>query len=190
MKKSGIFIANIVLAAVFGVFLLVSAGVVLVMKGSMDVIEHTYEAMDWNEIYDGGDGYSDYLREVYELPVIENAVAEPLGAEYGGESAYEGYQYYRVTVTVYNGGTEYLFADFLDFDCQGGREGDVYVEYVYEDEWYESDLHYANLPVIPACRTGEVSVILQVKEGVTDLSLILDRTYETGDVQTYSLSLE
>ena len=134
MKKSGIFIANIVLASVFGVFLLVSAGVVLVMKGSMDVIEHTYEAMDWNEIYDGGDGYSDYMREVYELPVIENAVAEPLGAEYGGESAYEGYQYYRVTVTVYNGGTEYLFADLLDFDCQGGREGDVYVEYVYEDE--------------------------------------------------------
>ena len=192
MKKSGIFIANIVLASVFGVFLIISAFVVILIKGSFDIAESTYGAFDWSEdFYDYGDDYySEYDLEVYEFPVIQDAMAERIGTEYQGETAYEGYQYYAVTAVIYNGGSDYLISEYLDFSCEGVNDDDVYMEYFYEDEWPESDLDYANMAVIPSCQTGETQMIVQVKEGVTDIRLILDRTYETGDVQTWELSLE
>ena len=196
MKKSGIFIANIVLASVFGVFLMISAFVVIVIKSSFDIAESTYDAFDWSEeLYgygeDYGDGfYSDYEREVYELPVIQDAAAELIGTEYQGETAYGGYHYYAVTVAICNGGSEFLVPDYLYLSCEGDNADDVYMEFLDGEEWLESDLDYANLAVIPSCQTGEVRVIVQVKEGVTDIRLILDRTYETGDVQTWELSLE
>ena len=111
MKKSRLFIANIVLACVFVLFFIISLSIVLLMRSSFRVAEEMYANYDWyGELYGydydyGNDSISDYEKEVYEMPVLKDASVELIGRELLGQTAYEGYQYYSVKVSVYNGGS-------------------------------------------------------------------------------------
>lgn len=205
MKKSRLFIANIVLACVFALFFIISVALVLLMRSSFDIAEELYANYDWyGELYgygNGGYGYdydygedspSDYEWEVYEMPVMKNASVKLLGTELSGQTAHEGYQYYSVKISVYNGGSEYLYPEYLNIHCEGVNEEDVYNEYspaVDEDNWWEP-FFSANRKVLPSCQTGEVELFVQIKDGTKKFYLYLDRSLETGDTQTLEISLD
>lgn len=193
MKKSGLFIANIVLACVFFVFLIVSVVITFAIKGTFALTESVYKDIDWQEELYGSDYYEedfyrDYERDVYELPMLENARVEFVGAEFQGETAYEGYQYYLVTATIYNGGTDYLITEYLDLDVEGIGEDDVYNSYIdlYEETW-DSDFSYSMMDIIPACQTGQAKIMVQVREGVDKFTLIL---YGEDEPQKVEIFLE
>lgn len=200
MKKSRLFIANIVLACVFVLFFIIGLSIVLLMRSSFRVAEEMYANYDWyGELYGydydydyGNDSISDYEKEVYEMPVLKDASVELIGRELLGQTAYEGYQYYSVKVSVYNGGSEYLIPDYLDIRCEGDSDDDVYHEYPVtgEDEDWGNSFYYANMRVLPSCQTGEVELFVQLKDGLKGFSLVLDRSFQTGDTQTLEIFLE
>lgn len=203
MKKSKLFIANIVLTCVFALFFMISVAIVLLMRSSFHAVEAMYADYDWyGELYGYGNGgydndygsdfIGDYQKEVYEMPVMKNASVELLGTELLGQTAYDGYQFYSVKISVYNGGSEYLIPDYLDIRCQGVNDDDVYNEFpdTEDEESWDNPFYYANMRILPSCQTGQVELFVQIKDGTKGVSLVLDRSFETGDVQTLEISLE
>ena len=87
---------------------------------------------------------------------------------------------------------QYLIPDYLDIRCEGDSDDDVYHEYPVtgEDEDWGNSFYYANMRVLPSCQTGEVELFVQLKDGLKGFSLVLDRSFQTGDTQTLEISLE
>lgn len=208
-RKSRLFIANIVLGIVLAVILCISIAVMTMFYGVFREMKQEYEAYSWGYIYDelSEDNSSwdyeyewdsdtdwdyesswDYETVYYSLPSITGASAELIGPEYREEEAFEGYQYYQVTMQVYNAGTEYLPADFLDLSVEGEAYDDVYL---YHEPYPEtaSEFDYVNQRMIPSCQTATISFVMEVKEGVEDVTLEIFQGYEKEADATYVLNL-
>lgn len=153
--------------------------------------DYDWEYYGWSEGeeddqdgYEDEDGYHD--SNVYTLLSLESIWVEPLGAEYQGISAEEGYQYYALNMMVHNAGTDYALSKFLNMYCEGANYSDVYMEYDYDPE---SPLQYTNMEVIPAGMTGAARVILQVKNGVESVDLYFYNSYEDEEYEIFTIPL-
>lgn len=207
-RKSRLFIANIVLGIVLAVLLCISIAVTVIFHGVFEEAKREYASYDWQELYGGSTDYGswdyeddwyddtdwdyesswDYESVYYTLPSITGASAELLGQEYQDGIAYEGYQYYRVTMQVYNAGTEYLAADYMDFTVEGAEYDDVYMNYEPYGEGGQFDYRIQKL--IPSCQTATVSFVIEVKDGLEDVTLKIFRDYEEEAYATYVLNLK
>ncbi len=128
-QRSRFFVANIVLGIIFAIFFFISLTVTIVINETLGDVEGIYGDLSEEYLYDD---YS-YENDVYSLLSIENADAQLIGEEYLGETAYEGYQYYRVEYQIHNAGTIYETLGYLDLDCQGEEDEDAYQEYYFDD---------------------------------------------------------
>lgn len=209
-KKSRLFIANVVLGIVLAVLFCISIAVMAIFHGVFREVKREYESYGWAEPFDDfSDNNSswayedswdsdvdwdyesnwDYESVYYSLPSITGAAAELIGPEYRDGTAFEGYQYYRVTMQVYNAGTEYMTAEYLDLTVEGEEYDDVYL---YHEPYsgMSSEFDYVNQKVIPSCQTATVSFVMEVKEGVEDVTLGIFRDYEDEAYATYVLNLK
>lgn len=198
MKRSRIFIANVALGIVFCVFLLISVLIMLAMRLAFQGVEQEYGAYEGSAgLYEefqtdtGSQEYEDGLRherEVYLINSITGAVAKPLGSSYKGWTAQEGYQYYSVSMQVANAGTDYIFASEIRpmAECEAEDGARIYPE---ADWGYENILSYSSKEIIPSCQTGIVSCILEVKDGVEDVTLKIPKDYSGEEYASYVLSL-
>ena len=217
MKKSKLFIANIVLGSVFGVLLCISILSMVTFHFAFEEVEREYESQAWDEYYedildsyagnyddgwDYGDDWSyddgwDYGDEdygswddsvYYELPSITGAGAELIGTSYQEQEALEGYQYYQVTMQVYNAGTDYMIVDYMDLVVRGEEDNDVYR---YRAPFLELNdpFQYSNLELIPSCQTAAVSFVIEVKDTVEDVTIEIYTASEAEEYASYVLNL-
>ena len=101
--------ANVILAALFGVLLLVDVlsiiGVTTAFRKleskKLELIGEANEAEQWQP----GDDPDDYNQN-YDFILIEDIQAKPLGTQWQGQKAKQGYQYYQVEAKVKNQGTQ------------------------------------------------------------------------------------
>ncbi len=175
-KRSRFFVANIVLGAIFGFCLIICLFVMAIFHEAFRQIdmESILDNMEDEWLYDadGNRIWNDYESNdsaYYSLPYIESAAASRIGTECQGETVRKGYQFYELTLLVRNGGTAYLISDYLNLTCEGAEDDDVYMKYFFNEEYpvfYDS-----NLEIIPSCQTGTARIILEVKEGVREVTL-------------------
>lgn len=189
-KRSRFFVANIVLGVIFAVAFLISLMITLSVKAVYDgfMLEGGWLLDQVTGSLGTDDSYSDYDDVSYMLPVIQETSVLPVGPEYQGKEAYDGYQFYLVKLLIHNGGTECVVADYLDLRCEGEDICDVYLDYSIRD--YDSPLAYSDLEVIPSCQTAWVEKFVQVKEGVSRFTLELVQDYDSESVQRVEIDLD
>lgn len=184
-KRSRFFVANIVLGAIFAVALLISLVITFSVGEVFDQLSPGDGWLDaWTDLFDSDDSYGDDVR--YTLPVVQETSAQLLGSEYQGKEAYEGYQFCMVKLLIHNAGTRCLSPEYMDFTCEGEAADDVYMDYSFND--YDNLIIYNNREVIPACQTGWVEQLLQVKEGVDHFTLECG-TYDSQTCQRVEIDL-
>lgn len=184
-KRSRFFVANIVLGAIFAVALLISLVITFSVGEVFDQLSPGDGWLDaWTDLFDSDDSYGDDVR--YTLPVVQETSAQLLGSEYQGKEAYAGYQFCMVKLLIHNSGTRCLSPEYLDIACEGEAADDVYMDYSLND--YDNLIIYNNREVIPACQTGWVEQLLQVKEGVDHFTLECS-TYDSQTSQLVEVDL-
>lgn len=118
--------------------------------------------------------------------------AEKIGPEYQGNKK-AGYEFYRIKAGIRNIGTEMLYpqADLI-LSLEGEEYDDVL--YYYEDYEEKSAFVRDNEPVIPAGQTGVSELIVQVRDGVSEIRAVYYEDYaDYGDEesgQTFFIALD
>lgn len=115
--------------------------------------------------------------------------AEKIGTEYQGNKK-AGYEFYRIKAGIRNIGTEIIYPETDLFMSVEGEEYDD-VLYYYEDYEEKSGFVSGNEAVIPAGQTGIGEMIVQVREGVSEIRVVYYEDYadeESG--QTFLIALD
>lgn len=118
--------------------------------------------------------------------------AEKIGTEYQGNKK-AGYEFYRIKAGIRNIGTEIIYPEMDLFMSVEGEEYDD-VLYYYEDYEEKSGFVSGNEAVIPAGQTGIGEMIVQVREGVSEIRVVYYEDYadygkeESG--QTFLIALD
>ena len=115
--------------------------------------------------------------------------AEKIGTEYQGNKK-AGYEFYRIKAGIRNIGTEIIYPETDLFISVEGEEYDD-VLYYYEDYEEKSGFVSGNEAVIPAGQTGIGEMIVQVREGVSEIRVVYYEDYadeESG--QTFLIALD
>lgn len=145
-----VLIVLIVLVSIFDVFWLI---------GTLGV------ALEQNQDGTINTDYISYMKLTGE-PYLEE-----IGSQYEG-NAQAGYTYYRVHVPVLSAGTTELSAEYdLYLEAEGEDYSDVQSYYESYDEDQEDIFTYSNVEILPPGQEGELTEILQIKDGVSEISL-------------------
>lgn len=118
--------------------------------------------------------------------------AEKIGTEYQGNKK-AGYEFYRIKAGIRNIGTEIIYPEMDLFMSVEGEEYDD-VLYYYEDYEEKSGFVSGNEAVIPAGQTGIGEMIVQVREGVSEIRVVYYEDYadygEEESGQTFFVALD
>ena len=118
--------------------------------------------------------------------------AEKIGTEYQGNKK-AGYEFYRIKAGIRNIGTEIIYPEMDLFMSVEGEEYDD-VLYYYEDYEEKSGFVSGNEAVIPAGQTGIGEMIVQVRDGVSEIQAVYYEDYteygEEESGQTFLIALD
>ncbi len=115
--------------------------------------------------------------------------AEKIGPEYQGNKK-AGYEFYRIKAGIRNIGTEIIYPESDLFMSVEGEEYDD-VLYYYEDFEEKSAFVSGNEPVIPAGQEGVGEMIVQVREGVSEIRAVYYKDYADEESrQTFFVALD
>ena len=104
---------------------------------------------------------------------------ETIGTTYEG-NARAGYTYYRLHIPVLSVGTNALWPEYdLYMDVEGDDYDDVERYYNYEEEETQPDIFVGtNREIIPSGRRGELTEVLQIRDGAGRIYVTV---YPTSD---------
>ena len=119
------------------------------------------------EQWQPGDDPDDYNQN-YDFILIEDIQAKPLGTQWQGQKAKQGYQYYQVEAKVKNQGTQEEPAGDLYISLTGDGAKDLIK--TNKTDQGDDGLQLHREGVIPAGQTGLYQEILQVRDGVKNIT--------------------
>lgn len=179
--------ANVILAALFGILLLVDVlsilGVTTAFRKleskKLELIGEGNEEEQWLP----GDDPKEYNQN-YKLISIEDVQARPLGAEWQKGTANVGYQYYQVEARVKNQGTVEEPVGEIDILLYGEQDEDLIITNQKESD-DSAVLKQHRQGVIPAGQTGMYREIIQVRNGVKEITF----QYYGDEIEEYSIPI-
>lgn len=172
MEQHGkLYRANVILAALFGVLLLVDVLSIFGVTNAFRRLESQKLELigegNGEEQWQPGDDPDDYNQN-YDFILIEDIQAKPLGMQWQGQKAKQGYQYYQVEAKVKNQGTQEEPAGDLYISLTGDGAKDLIK--TNKTDQGDDGLQLHREGVIPAGQTGLYQEILQVRDGVKNIT--------------------
>lgn len=177
-KHGGFFVPNIVLGTILAIIVVIDIVVVVVFHQAFEKVKEDY-TYGYQHDYEEDDYYN-----WYSLLSIGGITAEPIGTTYQNETAEDGYQYYRITISVGNEGNESYAGDYFWFE---GESYDDVREVEEAQEGYDY-LGYYNRETIPAGQSAVVRKVLAVKDGVTSVQMAFYN--EENEREEYTIELQ
>lgn len=121
-----------------------------------------------------GDLFGDSGSERYsDLKIID--VRGQVVPDYKGRTAGDGYQMYRLDLTVNNQGSHVEQLAYTSFYVSG-NDGDVYMQ--YDDADTTSSAHVEDTRILPVGRDATVSIYAEISDGTTSVEI---SNYNTPD---------
>lgn len=181
MKKHSIFfIPNIVLGVILAVVAIADILIVLActlgfgeLKREIELYsgDTTESDLTWNSEepiqgpWEDGENPEDYF-QWYQILSVESADTQLIGDSYMAQTADPGMQFYRVTISIKNQGTQSTSASYLGISFTGAEYGEVMELDMEYDDW-----SYYKEGIIPPAQTATVEQVVMIKDGVTQIQM-------------------